>query len=87
VGAVVELRGQLQTSHHINRPFDQVRVLPGVRHVRSFLHLLDTPAPSKQEAPGPDGRQLHDELPWCDLTPRVSLTESRPPRGVDASVK
>ena len=67
VGAVIELCGQLQTSHRIDRPFDRpvpTRCPPGP-HVPASAGY----AGSEQAvgARGWMGRQLHTELPWRGL--------------------
>lgn len=44
---VVELRGVCQTPEQIRALESEVAGVTGVREVRSFLHLPDTPAPNK----------------------------------------
>jgi hypothetical protein len=49
-GAVVVLRGQLDSEMDIERVEADVRRIPGVEDVRSFLHVTGTPAPNKVAA-------------------------------------
>jgi osmotically-inducible protein OsmY len=50
VDGVVTLRGQLEHPEEINRLIDEVRQIPGVREVESYLHLPGTIPPNKREA-------------------------------------
>jgi hypothetical protein len=47
---VVVLRGQFSQPEEIRRVEDDVRRVPGVKGVQSYLHLPETPAPNKQDA-------------------------------------
>jgi osmotically-inducible protein OsmY len=46
---VVVLRGQFDRPEEIQHLEKQVRKVPGVKDVRSYLHLPQTPAPNKQD--------------------------------------
>jgi hypothetical protein len=46
----VTLRGQLEGLELIERVIEQTKHVPGVREVRSYLHLPGTPPPNKAEA-------------------------------------
>ncbi|MGH2559249.1 MAG: BON domain-containing protein [Thermomicrobiales bacterium] len=47
---VVVLRGQFDQPDDIQRVENDVRKVPGVKGVKSHLHLPETPAPNKQDA-------------------------------------
>ena len=49
---VVVLRGELERPEQIRKLEEAVRKVPGVRDVRSHLHLPHTPPPNKQDALG-----------------------------------
>ena len=49
-GGVVVLRGQLASEREIAAVRQAVARVPGVRGVRSLLHLAGTPAPNKVDA-------------------------------------
>jgi osmotically-inducible protein OsmY len=47
---VVELRGELPSESDIDDLIGQVKSVPDVREVVSYLHLPNTPAPNKESA-------------------------------------
>lgn len=47
VDTTVTLRGQLDSIADMARVEEAVRRIPGVAHVKSFLHMPGTPAPNK----------------------------------------
>jgi osmotically-inducible protein OsmY len=47
---VVVLRGQFEKPEEIRHLEREVRKVPGVKDVQSYLHLPETPAPNKQQA-------------------------------------
>jgi hypothetical protein len=50
VNGIVELRGELATPEEIDGLIREVKNVPGVRGVESYLHLPNTPAPNKESA-------------------------------------